>query len=793
MPAPDIAPELSTKPSPSPFMDDEPEIALSLAEADDPEAESDPLLATLNKIQRAAVVHGDGPLLIFAGAGSGKTRVLTHRIAHLIQKRQVWPRQIIAVTFTNKAAAEMRERLELLVGEKAAKEMLVGTFHAICARLLREKGSSIGVDRDFTVYDDSDQMTLIKECLSQLNIDETTYKPRGILSQISKAKEELISPEDYPKHFHGQYESVAGRLYTLYQEKLKLNRALDFDDLIGMTVRMLREREDVREHYQNRFRHVLVDEYQDVNHAQYELTRLFSGKHKNLCVVGDDFQGIYAWRGANIQIILDFEKDYPDATVFKLEQNYRSTKNIIEAANAVIANNRKQKKKELWTHNSDGDGIGLYEANNEQEEAVFTAMKIQNGKNGGKNFSDHAVLYRTNAQSRAFEEVFINYRVPYRIIGGLRFYERKEIKDILCYLRLINNPFDSVSLQRVVNTPARGIGQTTWEKVEAEAQALEQTTWDALLRLGEIEGIRPQTRKALESFVKMIEAFRAVREQKTVTQMVADVFEKTGYMAELERERTVESQTRIENLKELLTVTQEFERTTEDTTLRNFLEQTALVSDIDSMQKGEDAVVMMTLHSAKGLEFPVVFLAGLEEGVFPHARSMQSDSQMEEERRLAYVGITRAREELYLMYATRRTIFGMMQAGGLSRFIREIPRELLEPVAGTRLPGQRRESPTEGRVIGGGVGPRKPVPTSIPTRPVAQPTVPASTTPAAPQVAPFRAGEKVKHAVFGQGVVVSCTTAGDDSQVQVAFPNVGIKKLVAKYAKLEKVEKVEKV
>ena len=385
------------------------------------EMQSDPLLATLNTIQRAAVLHEDGPQLIFAGAGSGKTRVLTHRIAYLIGRRRVWPRQIIAVTFTNKAAGEMRERLEILVGEQAAKEMLVGTFHAICARLLREKGNTIGLERDFVIYDDGDQMTLMKECLSQLNVDETRYKPRGILAQISKAKEELISPEEYPKHFQGQYEAVAGKVYVLYQEKLRLNRALDFDDLIGMTVRMLREREDVREHYQNRFKYVLVDEYQDVNHAQYELTRLFSGKYHNLCVVGDDFQGIYAWRGANIQIILDFEKDYPEATVFKLEQNYRSTKNIIEAANAVIAHNRNQKKKELWTENPEGTGLSIYEAMNEQEEAVFAAIKIKEGKDSGKKFSDYAILYRTNAQSRAFEEVFINYRVPYRIIGGLRF------------------------------------------------------------------------------------------------------------------------------------------------------------------------------------------------------------------------------------------------------------------------------------------------------------------------------------------------------------------------------------
>ncbi|MDX1935307.1 MAG: DNA helicase PcrA [Capsulimonadales bacterium] len=754
----------------------------------------DPLLRSLNESQQAAVLHGDGPLLIFAGAGSGKTRVLTHRIAYLIARRGVRPWNILAVTFTNKAATEMKERLHQLVGMQASKEMWVGTFHAICARLLRERGESIGLPRDFVVYDDGDQITLIKECLHQLNLDDRQYTPRGVLSLISRAKEKLIEPEEFPRHFKGLFESVVGRCYALYRDKLSLNRALDFDDLITRAVRLLEQREDVREHYQRKFRYVLVDEYQDVNHAQYRLTRLLSGGFENLCIVGDDDQSVYGWRGADVEIILSFERDYPEAKIVKLEQNYRSTKNILDTAYHVVRNNRNRADKRLRTDNPQGEEITLHEAANEQEEGVFIAGVVQDAvRKGQRRYGDFAVLYRTNAQSRVLEEMLINYRIPYRIVGGLKFYERKEIKDILAYLRLVHNPYDSVSLRRVINVPTRGIGAGTLAKVEERANFMNVTLWDVVADLGQIEGLKPTTKKAVEAFVALIAYLRGKREERTVTQITEEILENTGYLRELERERTVEAQSRIENIKELLTVTRQFEATTEDPSLRGFLEQTALIADIDSLdQNGTDAVVLMTLHSAKGLEFPVVFLAGMEEGIFPHRNSMQQDAQMEEERRLAYVGITRAREELYLTYATRRTIFGNTLPASVSRFIREIPAEMFkEPPARDRSThvlggrgGHRHrdeysqiESWDEAREATKAVARPRPVPSVAPSK---APQTPGAAT-------PFKPGQKVKHAVFGQGVVVACTGEGENAQVSVAFPNVGIKKLVAGYARLERV------
>ncbi len=743
----------------------------------------DPLLHSLNPVQREAVLHTEGPLLIFAGAGSGKTRVLTHRIAYLVLHQQVRPRNILAVTFTNKAAREMRERVEKLLGEGIAKEMWVGTFHSTCARLLRENGASIGLERDFVVYDDDDQMTLMKECLHQLNLDDRQYAPRAVLSLISRAKEKLILPEDFSKHFSGHFENVVARLFTLYQEKLTMNRALDFDDLIGKAVRMLQQREDVRERYQSKFRYVLVDEYQDVNHAQYKLTQLLSGGNSNLCVVGDDDQGVYGWRGADIQIILDFEKDYPDAKIIKLEQNYRSSKTILDTSYDVISKNKGRKDKKLWTDNEEGEAIRLLEAINEQEEAVYVATVIREAIDSNeRKLSEFAVLYRTNAQSRMLEEVFINHRIPYTIIGGLRFYERKEIKDLLCYLKVIHNPFDSIALKRIVNVPARGIGAGTWAKLEERALALNCTIWEALADINAL-GLKPSLKKAVESFLALMVHLRSERETLSLTKLTERLIEETGYVRDLEREKTVESQSRVENVQELLSVTQQFEESTEDPSLRAFLEQTALIADVDKLgEGGVECVVMMTLHSAKGLEFPVVFLIGMEEGIFPHFRSLQSDSSIEEERRLAYVGITRAQQELYLTFATRRTIFGNMSFNPPSRFLRDIAIERLAIPQGARLPSflksQQRElasvSSPPPPLPGGGAKPARPLP-------------PPGGGQGVGTAAPFRPGEKVKHAVFGQGVVVSCTGSGDEAQVSVAFPNVGIKKLVAGYARLEKV------
>ena len=564
-----------------------------------------------------------------------------------------------------------------------------------------------------------------------------------------------------------------------------MNRALDFDDLIGKAVRMLQQREDVRERYQSKFRYVLVDEYQDVNHAQYKLTQLLSGGNNNLCVVGDDDQGVYGWRGADIQIILDFEKDYPDAKIIKLEQNYRSTKTILDTSYDVISKNKGRKDKKLWTDNDEGEAIRLLEAINEQEEAVYVATVIREALDAGeRKLSEFAVLYRTNAQSRMLEEVFINHRIPYTIIGGLRFYERKEIKDLLSYLKVIHNPFDSIALKRIINVPARGIGAGTWAKLEERALALNCTIWEALADINAL-GLKPNLKKAVESFLALLMHLRSERETLSLTKLTERLIEETGYVRDLEREKTVESQSRVENVQELLSVTQQFEESTEDPSLRAFLEQTALIADVDKLgEGGVECVVMMTLHSAKGLEFPVVFLIGMEEGIFPHFRSLQSDSSIEEERRLAYVGITRAQQELYLTFATRRTIFGNVSFNPPSRFLRDIAIERLAIPQGARLPSFLKSKQRE-----------------LASAPVPTPTAstlaqPAITSPPAPHLkargvasseAPFRPGEKVKHAVFGQGVVISCTGSGDEAQVSVAFPNVGIKKLVAGYARLEKV------
>ena len=600
-------------------------------------------------------------------------------------------------------------------------------------------------------------------------------------------------PDQFSRHFSGLFENVVGKLYGLYQEKLKQNRALDFDDLILWTVRMLQERQDVREYYQNKFRYVLVDEYQDVNHAQYMMTKTLSDKKGNICVVGDDDQSVYGWRGADVKIILAFERDYPEAKIVKLEQNYRSTQTILDAAYNVVRNNRGRKDKRLWTENIAGEEITLFEAMNEQEEGVFIATNVaEHIKKKTHRYQDCAVLYRTNAQSRVLEEVFINYKIPYKIIGGVRFYERREIKDIMGYLRLVHNPYDSVALRRVINVPARGIGAGTWQKIEERSQIKDETLWDIVTDIGQIEGIKASTRKAIEAFVTLIAYLRGKREEYRVTKILEEVIENTGYVRELEKERTIEAQTRAENIRELLTVTQQFELTTEDSSLQNFLEQTSLIADVDSLNEGAgDAVVLMTLHSAKGLEFPVVFLSGLEEGIFPHSRAMQSDTEMEEERRLAYVGITRAKDELFLTFAARRTIYGNTQISQVSRFVREVPTELLKQQSnrgrgnsaigsGNRAGGRwsrdeySQVSPWEEAQEASRIALRAVTPQAPPK------------TKGAPG-AGFKIGDKVKHAVFGQGTVLGTIGEGDDAQITVAFPNIGVKKLVAGFARLEKV------
>jgi DNA helicase II / ATP-dependent DNA helicase PcrA len=743
-----------------------------------------PLLRGLNPVQREAVLHGDGPQLLFAGAGSGKTRVLTHRVAYLIAVHRVLPRHILAVTFTNKAAQEMKERIEKLVGDNVGKHLWVGTFHATCARLLREFGEKIGLDRDFAVYDDSDQMTVLRDCLTQLSIDEKKFAPRAILARISAAKEKLVAPEQWGEHFVGPFEDVAGKVYPVYQEKLRENNALDFDDLLTEAVRLLQQRSDVLERLQDRYRYILVDEYQDVNHVQYMFLKLLAAKRRNLCVVGDDDQSVYGWRGADVGLILQFEQDYPDARVLKLEQNYRSTKTILAAAYGVVRHNRGRKDKKLWTDNQEGIPLTRRDAENEQEEAVWLAKIVRDEVTAKRRkWGDYAVLYRTNAQSRVLEDTLRNWYVPYRIVGGVRFYERKEIKDVLSYLRLINNPADSVSLRRVLNVPARGIGATSLSAIEEEMNRSGRTLWEVLSHIDTLSTLQARTRAKIAEFATLIAGLRAERETLTVTEMTQRVLDRSGYRRALEEENTLESQTRLENVGELLTVTTEFEAQTDQPTLSGFLEQVSLVSDIDSLDAGADAVTLMTLHAAKGLEFPIVFLVGMEECVFPHIRSMASDSELEEERRLCYVGITRAKEELYLSAANRRTVFGNISYNPPSRFLKEIPRDLFHSgrARGGRGPTVSGFDPDADDAAQGRTAPR---PQKLW---VEGPKAPQQEARAA-QNAEYKVGQKVRHGTFGIGVVLKVSGEGDNTTIEAVFPNVGPKKLLLAYAKLEKVK-----
>jgi DNA helicase-2/ATP-dependent DNA helicase PcrA len=740
-----------------------------------------PLLEGLNPAQLAAVTHGDGPLLVFAGAGSGKTRVLTHRVAWLIREREAPPHSILAVTFTNKAAREMRERIERLL-PISIQGLWIGTFHAMCARMLRETGQKVGIDRDFVVYDDGDQLSLVRECLAQLRIDDKRFAPRMVLSQISRAKERLIPAEHFGDHYSGFVEDIVGRVYALYEEKLRLNRALDFDDLLMSCVRLLQQSEDALARYQNRFRHILVDEFQDVNYAQYILVKLLAGERRNVTVVGDDDQSIYMFRGAEVGLMLDFERDYPNSTVVKLEQNYRSTSTILEAAHAVVSNNRGRKPKKLWTAIKGGPLLRRHEAANEQEEAYYVLQWVRDQtRQGQRRLRDYAVLYRTNAQSRPFEEVFINFGLPYRIVGGVRFYERKEIKDVVAYLRVVHNPADSVSLRRILNVPARGIGATSLQRLEDYAEQHHCSLWDALNAADGLSGLSAKVRSSVRDFTAIIEEARAMREASTVTAITERLLARTGYLRELEADPSPEGQARSENVRELLTVTTEFDATSEERTLAAFLEQVALVSDLDSLEAGADAVTLMTLHSAKGLEFPVVFLAGMEEGVFPHSRSLTEDRQLEEERRLCYVGITRAREELHLTHAYRRSHYGGIQTNPPSRFLREIPAELFEPGTALVAPTQRTDG-KEPLSVSAYFADRRQQQATWNTAENRERAMPV---PAEPPPDAFRPGEKVLHEKFGKGVVVSVKQEAGDVQYSVAFPEVGIKKLLQSFAKLK--------
>jgi len=976
-----------------------------------PESTS-PLLAGLNEPQQQAVLHESGPVLIFAGAGSGKTNALTKRIAYLIRERHVRPYNILAVTFTNKAAAEMKERISNLIGDLAMRDLWAGTFHSLCARILRERGVQIGLDKNFVIYDDGDQLALVRETVRELNLDDKQFAPRAVLSLISKAKETLQTPDDIMNDFSASpFERAIGKAYRLYQEKLTISNALDFDDLIMKTVQLLRESEKAREHYQNRFQFVHCDEFQDVNGSQYELLKLCAGKYKNICVVGDDDQcvvegtpiltpsgyvpveqikegdtvlaanygykavpalvdkvivndylgvvrhiqtesgeavrvtpnhvifwkiggapdevyrqsgmqwqeasqdwdhpldcvsfevtspklddkqfcvmgasdegqnwfadhneawafakklqsrrnsgeilveyefadtawaaspadilttwhsvpvasrlhtypasqicgitdedyagkvydlsvaglrnyvaggiivhnSIYAFRGANVQIILNFETDFPDATIIKLEQNYRSTRNILDAAYHVVKNNRGRADKRLWTDNIEGESITLVEAPNEVEEAAaIVGVVREETLTGDRRFGDFAVLYRANSQSRALEEQFINYRIPYKIVGGVRFYERREIKDLLAYLRVLMNPYDGLSMRRIINVPARAIGTTTVEKINNFASRYEIAFWDACRRVNEME-LPSRAKNSVQAFVKIVEYLTTKRDAQPVSTLIQNILDTTGYLDDLKKEKTEEANSRVENVGELLSVAKEFEDQAGDEgdkSLTAFLENVSLVSDIDTLEDSANSVTMMTLHAAKGLEFPVVFLTGLEEGIFPHFRAMGSQTEMEEERRLCYVGITRARDELFLSYAGSRMLFGNVQRNPVSRFISEIPMNLFLAKS-SRKGAAANYTPTLTE------GSRRPEAQTAPkwddlAKATAQKGPPAPNNGGARgRDLPFALGEKVKHAAFGEGFVVGFE--GDGGIVKVQFMGaVSMKKLDLSFAKLEK-------
>lgn len=721
-------------------------------------------LSSLNPKQLEAVMHPGGPLLVFAGAGSGKTRVITYRIARFISEG-LRPWNVLAVTFTNKAANEMKERVAALLGEDLQPRW-VGTFHSMCSRILRECGGRIGIDRNFVVYDDDDQLSVIRDCLREMNLDEKQFAPRSVLATISRAKERLISADQYPDIAHEFFERVVAEVYPRYQSKLRAYNALDFDDLIFLAVRLLREDQSVLDHYRDQFLHVLVDEYQDVNQSQYTLIQLLGSRHKNVTVVGDDDQSIYGWRGADVKLILRFTSDYPDAKVVTLDQNYRSTQSILDAAHRVIRRNRNRADKKLWTENAGGSPVTLTMCGTETDEAQTIAETIQREVRAGhRGYGDFAILYRTNAQSRAFEETFLALRIPHVIIGGMRFYERKEIKDVVAYLRVIHNPYDLKALERIVNVPARGIGPTTLQVLRGHADDPEML-WDAMRSDAAIEALGTAARKRVAAFVQLIEGLRQLPVDGPVLPVVETTLRRSGYLDALAVDSTEEGRDRLENVREFLTVAGNYDAQTEEPSLAEFLQNIALVSDADYVGERANSVQLLTLHTAKGLEFPVVFLAGLEEGVFPHQRCLDSESQLEEERRLCYVGMTRAQQELNLTYATRRAFRGQISFNRPSRFLLDLDPDAITSLGASVPPAASGMRPEADRY------PPRPASSRQETETVREPA--------------FAVGQKVRHKKFGLGVVVACVPVGEDSEVTVAFPGiVGIKKLLQRFAELE--------
>ncbi len=717
-----------------------------------------PLVDALNPVQAEAVLHTEGPVLIVAGAGSGKTRALTHRIAYLIREHGVSPFAILAITFTNKAAREMAARVEGLLGQRIAKGMWILTFHSACARILRREHDHLGLPGSFTIYDEGDTERLLTSVLKDLNLDLKRYPPRAMSAAIGKAKDNVLSAAEFAQMAGNFYEQTIANVYVEYEKRKLAAGALDFDDLITETVRLFRDHPAVLEHYQEWFRYILVDEYQDTNRAQYQLVNLLAEKYRNVCVVGDADQGVYSWRGATIQNLLDFERDYPDAEVFLMEQNYRSTSNILAIANALIEHNVQRKPKSLWTETTEGELAVRFRADDEHEEALFVAEETHRlVEDEAHRYSDVAVFYRTNAQSRVLEDIFMRAGIPYRVVGGVRFYQRKEVKDVLAYLRLLLNPQDVVSARRVVNTPKRGIGDATVAALEGFA-ALEQIPFlEATRRADELPELAARAKGAIAGFVGVMQRLQEAYDSGAGPQrMVEAAATESGYLLELEAERTVEAEGRIENLREIGGVAAEFEQRSPDGTLAEFLEQVSLVSEQDEYDEEAGSVTLMTLHNAKGLEFPVVFIIGLEDGVFPHYRSMGDPAQLEEERRLMYVGVTRARERLYLTFAWSRTLFGSTSYSPPSRFLGEIPSELVKALE-------------EGDLVVAEDTPVSPIRAAVEGR---------------REIPQISAGDTVQHDKWGEGVVLTVSGTGTDAEATVRFEDAGEKRLLVAYAPL---------
>lgn len=766
------------------------------------------ILKGLNDKQYEAVVNTEGPCLVIAGAGSGKTKVLTHKIAYLIGEKQVKPWNILAITFTNKAANEMKERIGNLVGDVAA-DIWMGTFHSICVRILRRFIDRIGFDSSFIIFDTSDQRTLVKTCIKSIGLDDKMFTDRSVLSEISNAKNEMLEPEQYTVRANGDFrkEKIA-LVYEMYQKRLKENNAIDFDDIINYTIKILMENPDVLEYYSDKFHYVLVDEYQDTNKAQFTLVTMLASKNGNITVVGDNDQGIYSFRGADISNILNFERDFPGTKIIKLEQNYRCTGNILKAANAVIKNNEVTYKKELWTENEVGNLPAVYSANNEYDEGTYIAQQIEHlRREEYYKYSDFAILYRMNTQSRAIEEILRRESIPYKIIGGLKFYERKEIKDIISYLRLIQNSSDNLSLKRIINEPKRGIGKTSLDKIEELSNNTGISMYE-IIKNAEQYGLNRVFLNSRE-FVNVIEELRTKKDDMKISDLIKETLKKSGYTKALENENTIEAENRIENLDEFLTVAIEFEDESADNKLSDFLEGITLSSDIDNMEETEETVTLMTLHSAKGLEFPVVFLVGMEEGIFPGYKSIGEPKELEEERRLCYVGITRAKEHLFLTCSKQRTIFGSTSCNQVSRFLREIPSDLLDGYDETL--GEKKESSntfgdskyswTYGSKDNGNIKTYK-IDKNEPKVVAASSNsnnngfmfrtaesflnnLTKKSSGSNVDLSQYKAGVRIYHKKFGEGVISNVEPEGDDLKVDIQFDKVGHKRLMAKFANLE--------